>query len=170
MSLNKYMTIKPQSNNIQCGIFQSPLGAISVVGDKNGISEISFNNEKQATKETSFVDAGMEQLAAYFDGQLKSFDLKLNMIGTDFQKAVWDLLLQIPFGKTVSYADIAKDLGDSKKVRAVGMANGRNPIAIVVPCHRVIGSDGQLTGYASGIDRKKKLLQLEGSWQQLELF
>jgi O-6-methylguanine DNA methyltransferase len=101
------------------------------------------------------------QLAEYFDGSRKHFDVPLKLIGTDFQKRVWSELLRIPFGETRSYGDLARTLGDPDCVRAVGMANGANRLAIVVPCHRVIGADGSLTGYGGGLWRKKRLLELE---------
>ncbi len=104
-----------------------------------------------------------KQLKEYFRGERRVFDLPLRMHGTTFQKAVWEELKKIPFGVTHSYKDIAKDLNKAKAVRAVGSANGRNPISIVVPCHRVIGADGKLSGFAGGVDRKKTLLDLERS-------
>lgn len=102
-----------------------------------------------------------QQLAEYFSGQRKVFDLPLEFTGTDFQKRVWSALLTIPYGETRSYADIAKQVGSPKAVRAVGLANSKNPISIIVPCHRVIGSDGKLTGYAGGLHNKEYLLRLE---------
>src|SRR5947209_16102752 len=104
-----------------------------------------------------------EQLSEYFTGRRTHFDLPLDLRGTPFQKRCWEALLNIPYGKTVSYADIAKVVGNPKGFRAVGMANNRNPIAIIVPCHRVIATDGTLCGYGGGLDVKRKLLQLEGA-------
>jgi methylated-DNA-[protein]-cysteine S-methyltransferase len=101
------------------------------------------------------------QLAAYFDGRLRDFDLPLTMHGTEFQRKVWDELLLIPFGSTVSYGELARRVGDPKASRAVGTANGRNPISIIVPCHRVIGANGKLTGYGGGLWRKDALLTFE---------
>jgi methylated-DNA-[protein]-cysteine S-methyltransferase len=103
------------------------------------------------------------QLQEYFAGQRREFDLQLDIRGTDFQKRCWQELLEIPYGETRSYADIARAIGNPQAVRAVGLANGQNPIAIVVPCHRVIGSDGSLTGYGGGLGVKRKLLQHEGA-------
>jgi methylated-DNA-[protein]-cysteine S-methyltransferase len=100
---------------------------------------------------------------AYFAGELDAFDLDLDPQGTPFQRRVWDELRRIPFGETISYSELARRLGDPKLVRAVGVANGRNPISIVIPCHRVIGADGSLTGYAGGLPRKQLLLELEGA-------
>ena len=102
-----------------------------------------------------------EQLDAYFAGELSEFDLPLAPHGTPFQRRVWDELSRIPFGETTSYSELARRLGDPKLVRAVGLANGRNPLAIVIPCHRVIGAGGSLTGYGGGLDRKRWLLDLE---------
>ena len=106
----------------------------------------------------------------YFEGKRNQFDLNLNPAGTDFQKKVWNELLQIPYGKTCSYLDIAKRLGDPKSIRAAATANGKNPLWIVIPCHRVIGSDGSLTGYAGGLWRKKWLLDHENPVKQTSLF
>jgi methylated-DNA-[protein]-cysteine S-methyltransferase len=113
------------------------------------------------------------QLNEYFEGKRKAFELPLLMVGSDFQKSVWNELLKIPFGKTVSYLKLSQQLGNEKAIRAVASANGANALSILVPCHRIIGSDGSLTGYAGGLTTKKKLLQLEGSLKtdsQLKLF
>jgi methylated-DNA-[protein]-cysteine S-methyltransferase len=124
----------------------------------------------------NYVEAGsfiiqrcIEQLTQYFTGVRKDFDLETLMIGSDFQKKVWKALLEIPYGKTQSYASLSRKLGDEKAIRAVARANGENALSIIVPCHRVLASDGSLTGYAGGIRVKKKLLQLEGSSLQQEL-
>ena len=109
---------------------------------------------------TPFV-AAVEQLRAYFAGELREFSLPLAPGGTEFQRKVWSALTRIPYGRTTSYAAIARDIGTPRGVRAVGLANGRNPISLIVPCHRVIGSDGSLTGYGGGIERKKWLLAHE---------
>jgi methylated-DNA-[protein]-cysteine S-methyltransferase len=106
-------------------------------------------------------DAVREQLDAYFAGELDRFDVPMAVHGTDFQKRVWDQLVQIPLGETISYSELARRMGDPKLVRAVGVANGRNPISIIIPCHRVIGADGSLVGYGGGLERKKWLLEHE---------
>ncbi|MFZ8199583.1 methylated-DNA--[protein]-cysteine S-methyltransferase [Alteromonas portus] len=111
----------------------------------------------------AITDEACRQLSAYFDGKLNEFDLPLSAKGTAFQHSVWDALQQVKYGETASYLDIANAIGNPKAVRAVGMANGRNPIAIVVPCHRIIGSNKTLTGYAGGLPRKQYLLNLEGA-------
>lgn len=112
----------------------------------------------------------VEQLKAYFSGKLRSFDIQTDLEGTSFQQKVWKELRNIPFGKTISYLELSKRLGDVKAIRAVASANGRNPLWIIIPCHRVIGSDGSLTGYAGGLYRKKWLLEHEGVIKQQSLF
>ena len=117
----------------------------------------------------AITDEACRQLMAYFDGKLRAFDLPLSPKGTAFQNQVWNALKQVEYGETASYLDIAKAIGNPKAVRAVGMANGRNPIAIVVPCHRIIGSNKTLTGYAGGLPRKQYLLNLEGAQGVLQI-
>jgi methylated-DNA-[protein]-cysteine S-methyltransferase len=112
----------------------------------------------------------VEQLEAYFAGELTAFDLALRLDGTDFERRVWDQLLAIPYGETLSYGEVARRLGQPTASRAVGLANGRNPIGIIVPCHRVIGADGTLTGYGGGLPRKRALLDLESARTVLRLF
>ncbi|MAO08204.1 MAG: cysteine methyltransferase [Alteromonas sp.] len=150
----------------------SPLGRISLEGDKDGISSIKFEGETISVSEKipENLKAAVTQLEAYFSGQRTTFQLRLNPKGTEFQKKVWNELLQIPFGKTTSYQSVANRLGDPKVIRAAASANGKNPIAIIIPCHRIIGSDGSLTGYAGGLQRKKWLLDHESPVKQGELF
>lgn len=149
----------------------SPIGALSVYGDSTGISEVVFREEKIVSEQIpdSLKDA-VTQLNEYFEGKRTHFNLQLNPKGTDFQKKVWQQLQQIPFGKTITYQEMANILGNPKVIRAAASANGKNPIAIIIPCHRVIGSDGSLTGYAGGLHRKKWLLQHETPVKQGELF
>lgn len=149
----------------------SPLGITKIVGDENGISEISVTSEG-AISETIPIELqeAVSQLGDYFDGKRKDFNFKLNPKGTDFQQKVWQELLNIPFGKTISYLDLSKKLGDVKAIRAVASANGKNPLWIIIPCHRVIGTDGSLTGYAGGLWRKKWLLEHENPTNQQSLF
>jgi len=116
------------------------------------------------------IERAVEQLSEYMNGERETFDLPLAPTGTDFQKKVWNELMNIPFGTTISYLELAKRLGDEKVIRAAASANGKNPIPIVIPCHRVIGSDGSLTGYAGGLDKKRWLLKHEGALVQPELF
>lgn len=150
---------------------ESPLGITKIVGDENGIAEISVLSEGKKTAKIPIVlKECVSQLREYFEGQRQDFDFKLNPHGTDFQQKVWQELLNIPFGKTISYLDLSKKVGDVKAIRAVASANGRNPLWIVVPCHRVIGTDGSLTGYAGGLWRKKWLLEHESPSRQQSLF
>lgn len=139
-----------------------PLGYLDMTSDGHFITSISFA-ETAALKDNSceILDTCKEQLLDYFGGKCGTFDLPLNPEGTDFQKKVWTELQKIPYGETITYMELAIRLGDPKAVRAVGTANGRNPLAIVIPCHRVIGAGNKLTGYAGGVWRKKWLLELE---------
>ena len=149
----------------------TPLGISKIVGDADGISAISILSEGEVSKKIpKELKECITQLQEYFDGQRNDFTFKLNPQGTDFQQKVWQELLNIPFGKTMSYLDLSKKLGDVKAIRAVASANGRNPLWIVVPCHRVIGTDGSLTGYAGGLWRKKWLLEHESPSKQQSLF
>jgi methylated-DNA-[protein]-cysteine S-methyltransferase len=142
--------------------FNSPLGFLIIKSDGQFITEISFSeSELQEQKECEVLHKCKRQLADYFSGKSLAFDLPLNPEGTEFQKKVWAELLKIPYGETITYMELAVRMGDAKAVRAVGTANGRNPIAIVIPCHRVIGAGNKLTGYAGGIWRKQLLLELE---------
>ena len=153
-------------------IIKTPLGFTKITGDENGISSIIVLNSEEQTTDIIPIELEdcVQQLQEYFEGLRTNFDLELNPEGTDFQKRVWEALLQIPFGKTLSYLELSKHLGDVKAIRAVANANGRNPLWIVVPCHRVIGSDGSLTGYAGGLHRKKWLLEHESPHKQQSLF
>ncbi len=151
---------------------ETPLGVLKITGDSEGISSISFTEEKlsKGKKVPASLEKAVIQMREYFNGTRTTFDLKLNPNGTDFQKKVWKNLENIPFGKTVCYLSVAKQLGDPKVIRAAASANGKNPLAIVIPCHRVIGSDGSLTGYAGGLHRKKWLLEHESPVTQISLF
>ena len=156
---------------METAFIESPLGITKIGGDENGISEISVLSEGAITAEIpAQLQECVSQLREYFYGQRRHFDFKMNPQGTEFQQRVWQELLNIPFGKTISYLDLSKKLGDVKAIRAVASANGRNPLWIVVPCHRVIGTDGSLTGYAGGLWRKKWLLEHESPSQQQSLF
>ena len=150
---------------------QTPLGIAEIIGDENGVSSISVIDEGTISTVIPFeLQNAVKQLNEYFSGNRTSFDFKLNPKGTEFQQKVWKGLLQIPFGKTRTYLEQSKILGDVKAIRAVASANGKNPLCIVVPCHRVIGSDGSLTGYAGGLWRKKWLLEHENPTAQQSLF
>lgn len=149
----------------------TPLGIAQITGTEKGISQISVADEGQVSVEIPTVlQEAVTQLSEYFQGNRTHFDFKLNPKGTEFQQKVWQALLEIPFGKTCSYMDLSKKLGDVKAIRAVASANGKNPLWIVVPCHRVIGTDGSLTGYAGGLWRKKWLLEHESPSGQQILF
>ena len=155
----------------QIAFLKSPLGITKIVGDANGISEISVSDEGEVSVSIpKELEQAVIQLQEYFEGKRNDFNLKLNPKGTEFQQRVWQELLNIPFGKTLSYLELSKKLGDVKAIRAVAAANGKNPLWIVVPCHRVIGTDGSLTGYAGGLWRKKWLLEHENPTNQQSLF
>lgn len=146
--------------------YESPLGIICIFQDEEGICALGFGKGEQdavdaVQQDTELLNTAVQQLEEYFAGSRKQFDVPLSMHGTAFQKRVWDCLLQIPYGETRSYGEIAAMVGNPKACRAVGMANNRNPVAIIVPCHRVIGADGSLTGYGGGLSIKEKLLKLE---------
>lgn len=151
---------------------KTPLGHAKITGDNNGITSVSILNTTENISENipKPLQECVRQLKAYFKGDLKRFDLKLNPKGTEFQQKVWKTLQGIPFGKTISYLNLSKQLDDVKAIRAVANANGKNPIWIIVPCHRVIGSDGSLTGYAGGLHRKQWLLNHESDSKQQSLF
>lgn len=153
-------------------IIKSPLGYTKIVGDIDGINSVTVLNSEE--KITDIIPVELEdcviQLNEYFEGSRKEFNLKLNPQGTDFQKKVWNALEQINYGKTNSYLELSKQLGDVKAIRAVANANGKNPIWIIIPCHRIIGSDGSLTGYAGGLHRKKWLIEHESPYKQQSLF
>lgn len=153
-------------------IINTPLGFAKLEGDENGVSSLTVLNNDVAVSNIipEVLEDAVSQLNEYFKGERKTFSLKLNPEGTDFQKRVWGALLTIPFGKTTSYLQLSKDLGDAKAIRAVANANGKNPLWIIVPCHRVIGSDGSLTGYAGGLQRKQWLLEHESPFRQQSLF
>lgn len=156
---------------MEIAFINSPLGITRIVGDENGITEISVLSEGSISFEIpEHLKNAVSQLQEYFDGNRTDFTFQLQPKGTDFQQKVWQELLTIPFGKTMSYLDLSKKLGDVKAIRAVASANGKNPLWIVVPCHRVIGTDGSLTGYAGGLWRKKWLLEHENPTNQQSLF
>lgn len=151
---------------------KTPLGTAVISGDENGISSITiFDDEREISPVIpDELQEAYQQLQDYFNGKRIDFTFKLNPSGTEFQKRVWQGLLEIPFGKTVSYQELSVKLGDVKAIRAVASANGKNPLWVVVPCHRVIGTDGSLTGYAGGLWRKKWLLDHENPVKQQSLF
>jgi methylated-DNA-[protein]-cysteine S-methyltransferase len=152
--------------------FDSPLGIVRITGDESGVSVISCTDVPPYESSLSTrpddepaepVRQAVEQLADYFAGTRQTFDFPLSPVGTAFQQTVWRALLTVPFGTTLSYLTLSRQLGDEKAIRAVAAANGRNPLWIVVPCHRIIGTNGALTGYAGGLWRKQWLLEHEGA-------
>ncbi|MBN2867102.1 MAG: methylated-DNA--[protein]-cysteine S-methyltransferase [Flavobacteriaceae bacterium] len=150
----------------------SPLGITKITGDEDGIISISILNSKEKTTDIipEILQDCVYQLNEYFEGSRQQFSLKLNPQGTDFQQKVWKALQAIPYGTTITYLKLSQQLGDVKAIRAVANANGKNPLWIVIPCHRVIGSDGSLTGYAGGLQRKQWLLEHESPYKQQSLF
>jgi methylated-DNA-[protein]-cysteine S-methyltransferase len=154
------------------GLYSSPVGTLVLTSDGKALTGLHLPHHDGGPaplsgsgwhRDDSVFRAAREQLDAYFAGELRTFRVPLNMMGTPFQRLAWQGLLTIPYGATISYAEQARRIGRPGAARAVGAANGRNPIAIIVPCHRVIGADGSLTGYGGGLDMKEWLLQHEGS-------
>jgi methylated-DNA-[protein]-cysteine S-methyltransferase len=146
---------------------ESPIGLLTLAGRDSALTNLRMVDQTYEPSRVgwmldhdAFADA-VEQLEAYFAGELTDFDIEMDMRGTEFQQRVWKALLTIPYGETRSYGEIAEQVGAPGAARAVGLANGHNPIAIIVPCHRVVGASGSLTGYGGGLDRKKTLLDLE---------
>ncbi|MGW4100237.1 MULTISPECIES: methylated-DNA--[protein]-cysteine S-methyltransferase [unclassified Mycobacterium] len=154
----------------------SPVGLLTLAGRDGKLMHLRMvdqtyepSREGWDADDTAFSDA-VDQLSAYFAGDRTEFDLELDMVGTQFQRRVWEALQTIPYGETCSYGEIARQIGSPSASRAVGLANGHNPIGIIVPCHRVIGANGSLTGYGGGLDRKRALLELEKSRTTPALF
>jgi methylated-DNA-[protein]-cysteine S-methyltransferase len=145
---------------------ETPLGPLWLASDGQAIVEVRFAELSGLPGNAPCLDRAAGQFEEYFAGERTEFDLPLRPAGTEFQRRVWDLLREIPFGRTASYGDLARRLGDRKLTRAVGSANGRNPISILIPCHRVVGVQGELTGYAGGLERKRALLELEQRLRQ----
>ncbi|NNL17054.1 MAG: methylated-DNA--[protein]-cysteine S-methyltransferase [Flavobacteriaceae bacterium] len=153
-------------------VINTPLGKVRIEGSNSGISSIVvLDNDINISRSIpEDLNNCVIQLDEYFSGKRHQFNLKLNPMGTEFQKKVWNELLNIPFGKTLTYLDLSKKVGNTKAIRAVANANAKNPIWIIIPCHRVIGADGSLTGYAGGLHRKKWLLDHESPVKQQSLF
>ncbi|MFH8337391.1 methylated-DNA--[protein]-cysteine S-methyltransferase [Streptomyces sp. AM6-12] len=151
-------------------VTHSPYGELTMVAADGALSGLYMTSQRHRPPEESFgprddsprcFGAAREQLEAYYTGELREFTLELNLRGTPFQRRVWEQLTRIPYGETRTYGQLADALGNPGASRAVGLANGRNPISIIVPCHRVVGSDGSLTGYGGGLERKRRLLDFE---------
>lgn len=157
-----------ENERLAYAFMNSPVGPLLLVGDERGLWRLSYTSGRGQVQlgqawqasEAPFREA-MRQLTAYFARELRTFELPLHLVGTEFQRAVWDALTSIPYGATMSYGELARRIGRPAAVRAVGGANHANPVAIVVPCHRVIGSNGKLVGYGGGLDIKDRLLALE---------
>jgi methylated-DNA-[protein]-cysteine S-methyltransferase len=157
-------------------IIDSPIGLLTLAGEGRVLTNLRMVDQTYEPSradwlpdDRAFPDA-VAQLNAYFNGELQEFELRLEFEGTEFQRRVWAALQTIPYGETRSYGEIAEQIGSPTAVRAVGLANGHNPIAVIVPCHRVIGANGSLTGFGGGLDRKRALLDLEKNTANLTLF
>ena len=172
MRKSQLKTLKTYLESKQTTYYKTPIGTAKIVGDNNGIISVSVMDEEIENSKLipKCLQDCVQQLNEYFEGERTTFNLKLNPKGTVFQQKVWKELLNVPFGKTRTYLEQSKKLGDIKAIRAVASANGKNPIWIIFPCHRIIGSDGSLTGYAGGIWRKKWLLEHENPSNQQLLF
>jgi methylated-DNA-[protein]-cysteine S-methyltransferase len=149
-------------------VIDSPYGPLTLVATDGVLSNLYMTDQRHRPAQETFgarderpFGAVIDQLEAYFASELKEFTLELHLHGTPFQRSVWEQLLRIPYGETRSYGELAEALGNPGASRAVGLANGKNPISIIVPCHRVVGSDGSLTGYGGGLERKQRLLDFE---------
>lgn len=146
--------------------YQTKIGRIKIAQEGDAIVEINVtDSEKESEKETPLIKKTIKEIEEYFEGKRKFFDIPISIKGTEFQEKVWEALLRIPYGETKSYEDIAKMIGCPKGARAVGMANHNNKIIIIIPCHRVIGKNGKLVGYAGGLPVKEKLLQIESNYK-----
>lgn len=169
-TIYKYLAPILTNNPINCRVqtavayYASPIGPIEITGTDAGIASVWFCSSRgEDSGYSAVVEQCKTQLEEYFAGNRKTFDVPLAPKGTDFQKRVWNELVNIPYGRVISYLDMARRLGDEKTIRAAASANGKNPIGIIIPCHRVIGANGDLVGYAGGLDKKRLLLELEGS-------
>ena len=162
-------------------IVESPVGPLTLIASDKGLRAVLWMQDADTRVRVGPIDGGAhdpngvldvaaEQLGEYFAGDRVDFDVPLDPVGSDFQRSAWDALRTIPYGETVSYAEQARRMGDARKARAVGAANGKNPISIIVPCHRVVGSDGSLTGFAAGVETKAWLLDHERRvWSESQL-
>ena len=155
-------------NNTLTTTIESPVGPLTLIARDGVLTNVSMHEQRHvspppedAVTDDDWFTYVAEQFDAYFAGELSTFDIEMNLLGTPFQQRVWSQLCQIPYGETISYGELARRIGNPNASRAVGLANGRNPIAIVVPCHRVIGANGSLTGYGGGLERKTWLLEHE---------
>ena len=159
-----------ETKNIETACFDSPLGIIELKQCDGFIIGLEFIDDGKATDIPASLQSSVNQINDWFDGKITKFDLPLKPAGTPFQLSVWQMLTEIPYGQTATYGDIANKLGIKNGSRAVGLANGSNPISLIIPCHRVIGANGKLTGYRGGLPRKKWLLQFEKENTPVGLF
>lgn len=166
--LTKRTVNTPAQSGARAAVMDSPLGMLTLYGNGKALTAIRISDkplankaEQEAGAKDAVLNKAKTQLQKYFKGKLSAFDVPLEVVGTPFQKKVWKALSKIPFGKTASYKDIAVMIGNPKACRAVGTANGKNPLCIVVPCHRIIANDGSLGGYTGGLSKKRYLLSLE---------
>jgi methylated-DNA-[protein]-cysteine S-methyltransferase len=156
---------------MEVAIYPSPIGFLEISVSLKGINSIKFSDASfEVVSDNLILQEALKQLKAYFHGDIQYFDLPLELNGTEFQLEVWQTLSSVPFGSTITYLGLSKKLGNPKLIRAVAQANARNPVPIIIPCHRVIGSDGRLTGYAGGLWRKQWLLDHERVNRQGKLF
>ena len=150
---------------------QTPIGCLHIEGDVGGVKRMTFADQTLTSRHIpNELSEAARQMREYFEGKRNEFSFALQPAGTDFQQKVWKTLLETPFGKTISYQELAERLGDPLVIRAAASANGKNPIAVAIPCHRVIGSDGSMTGYAGGLSRKAWLIEHESPVKQMSLF
>ena len=168
-----FASLRELPNDAVCNELQSPVGKLTIIASSKALCSLLWDTESNAkeyeeiinnlkkSKSNHILNKTIRQLNEYFSGNRKEFDIPFFLNGTNFQKKAWKQLSKIPYGETISYGEQAKRMGDIKKARAVGGANGRNPISIIIPCHRVIGKSGDLTGFGGGLDNKKYLLDLE---------
>jgi len=151
--------------------YKSPVGNLRIISNDSDIIKIEFTEDYFKMKMVPVqIQRCISQLDEYFKGERKKFQVDINPAGTEFQSKIWNLLLKIPYGKTISYLELSQQFGDEKAIRAIASANGKNPVPIIVPCHRVIGNNGKLTGYAGGLLKKQWLLEHEGAIKQKSLF
>ena len=157
--------------HVKCGVIpDTPVGPLTLTFSSNGLMRVQFGAISECEYAGAAFDKAVKEFSAYFAGKLERFSVKLDVCGTAFQNRVWALLDTVPYGETRSYGELARRLGDVHLARAVGTANGANPVPIVLPCHRVIGSNGQLTGYSGGLENKQTLLRMEAEYKGKQYF
>lgn len=181
MGFSLLISLPRMIRNVHYAVMESPVGPLLIAATEKGLRCLQFHRGKlpepakdELTKDELWIESRarlqpyQDQINAYFRGELRDFTCKLDLVGTEFQKQCWNALLRIPYGATCSYAEIARQVGRPQAFRAVGQANHNNPIPIIIPCHRVLGANGTLTGYGGGLETKEKLLRLEGASFRLQ--